>query len=240
MPDKRLPPCAAVSPDLTQTFVDGRFGQALQIVPGRELHLPDYLIQSEKKRPLFDERQGTIEFWVKRQWDERLTTVPRVTFVSNGLLQVWSPWKLPLNEWAHLAVVWRPYKYDPKLTAVHFYVNGLDEGNYRSVKWEGYGDVPPRLFTPAKLLEQFIIQTPPGTSFAIDDLRMSSFPRYADLNVDFGGQQVFNPIRFTPSTEPAALDEHTELLLRFDGNLQGKAAGGKSSIAGQLGPKPKG
>lgn len=228
------------TPDLNEPFVAGKFGKALQIVTGRELHLPDHLIQAGEKRRLFDEKEGTIEFWVKRQWDERLAIVPRVTFVSNGPIQMGSPWKLPLNEWAHLAVVWRPYKHDPKLTAVHFYVNGLDEGNYRSVKWEGYGDVPPRLFTPAKVLEEFLIQSPPGTSFAIDDLRVSSTPRYADLNVDFGGQQVFNPVRFATPTEPAALDEQTELLLRFDDNLHGQTEGGKTPIEGRLGPKPKG
>jgi hypothetical protein len=227
-------------PDLSEVFVDGRFGKALQVAPGRELHIADHLIKEGQTRRLFDEKQGTIEFWIKRQWDERLAVAPRVTFVSNGLLQVWSPWKLPLNEWTHLAVVWRPYKHDPKLTAVHFYVNGLDEGNYRSVKWEGYGDVPPRLFGPGKLLEEFVIQAPPGTSFVIDDLRISSSPRYADLNVDFGGQQVFNPVRFTPSTEPAVLDEPTEVLLRFDGNLQGQADGGRTQIEGRLGAnRPK-
>jgi hypothetical protein len=55
-----------------------------------------------------------------------------VTFLSNGWLKAWCPRPLPLREWAHVAVEWRPLKRDPERIAVHIYVDGLDRRNYRS------------------------------------------------------------------------------------------------------------
>ena len=61
---------------------------------------------------------------VKRLWDDRLTTAPKVTFLTNGLVEAWSPWKLPVGAWAHVAVVWRPLPDDPGQTVVHVFVEG--------------------------------------------------------------------------------------------------------------------
>lgn len=216
--------------------VPGRFGQALTITPTQPFRIADHLAKDGQQVRLFDERQGTIEFWIRRQWDDRLTKLPpRWPQISNGLLQIAIPWKLPLDEWAHVAVVWRPFKHAPERTCIHYYVNGLDEANYRNVKWEGYGDVPPGFAAKGKWLESFVIQAAPGTAYMIDDLRISSTPRYTDLKVDFGGQQTFNPVRFDPPTEPVALDESTEMLLRFDGDLQAQLGRGRGTLTGRLG-----
>ena len=56
------------APDLSEVFVAGRFGKALQIVPGREFRLADHVMKGSEIKRLFNERQGTIEFWIKRQW----------------------------------------------------------------------------------------------------------------------------------------------------------------------------
>jgi hypothetical protein len=216
-------------------FVPGRFGQALLIVPGREFRIADHLEANGKQIKLFDERQGTIEFWIKRLWDDRLVKPLRLPLMSNGLMPMGVPWKLPLEEWAHVAIVWRPFKHDPQQTCIHHYVNGLDEANYRNVQWEGYGDRPPGFLGKGKWLQEFVIQTPPGTAVAIDDLRISSTPRYADLEIEFGGQHAFNPVRFQPPSEPVRDDHETLLMLRFDGNLSASVQNGQSQLEGQLG-----
>ncbi len=215
----------------------GRFGKAALITPIRGLLLPDHAVRDAGgERKLFDMKQGTIEFWIKRLWDDRLSRPPRqVTFLTNGLLPVYSPWKLPLREWAHVAMVWRPYRRDPSVTAVHIYVDGRDEAFYRSTWWEGYSQRPVALPKAAKWLEAFIAKAAPGVSFALDDVRVSSVPRYADLKVEFGGQQTFNPVRFQPPTAPLEFDEHTLLLFRFDGDLRGNSSVVQRGVQGALG-----
>jgi hypothetical protein len=218
---------AAVDPG--QPFVPGRFGHAAWIVPGRELHVPDELMMPDgTRRRLSDSKQGTIEFWVRRTWDERLAAVPRVTFLDNGQQSAWCPWPLPLDEWSHVAVTWRPARPDPEKTWVHIHVDGLDLASYRNVHWAGYGAQPPSFGRPREWLREFVIRAPPGTAFAIDDLRISLSPRYADLHVDFGGQHTVNPVRFTPPDRPAGRDESTLLLLPLDGNLRGESLGGQA------------
>jgi hypothetical protein len=220
-----LPAPASFRPE--EEYTEGRFGKGVLITPGRSLHLPDHRQKDGKVVRLFDTKQGTVEFWVKRLWDERLAPAPKVTFLSNGLIEAWSPWKLPLREWAHVAVVWLPMKKDPQQTLVHIYVNGLDQAYYRSTYWEGYGNRPLSFPKGGKWLEEFISRAPPGAAFVLDELRVSAVPRYADPNVDFGGQQTFNPVTFTPPKEPFQPDADTLLLFRFDGSLK--------SIAGEDG-----
>ncbi len=220
--------------DANKTFVTGRFGQAIQIVPSRELELPDHLTVDGKTVRLFDVRQGTIEFWLKKQWDDRVVAIRPVTFLSNGLIQAWSPWKLPVGQWAHVAVEWRPLKRDPSRQAVHIYVDGHDQQNYRSTWWEGYSQRPQTFRGAKDWLEKFICKTPPNAPFALDELRISDIPRYADLTVELGPQQTFNPVRFEPPKEPFKMDEHTLLLFRFDNTLTGDSARVKNGVAGKL------
>jgi hypothetical protein len=218
---------AAISPtkavDMSRDFVPGRFGQALRLTAGSKLTIPDHVEVDGKTVRLFNLKQGTIEFRVRRWWDERIAPTARVTFLTNGLLQAWNPWKLPVGKWSHLAVVWRPAKRDPTKTIVHIYVDGHDYNNYRSTWWDGYGRKPFFLSDKGKWLEAFIAAAPPGAMFDIDDLRISSVPRYADLDVTFGPQQTVNPTTFTPPNKPLPADENTLLLFRFDGNLTGDA-----------------
>ena len=113
------------------------------IVPGRELHIPDEIIGPDgKARRLSDQRQGTIEFWIKRLTDDRLTPLPRLDVMENGPVQAWCPWKLPLDDWAHVAVVWRPVADLPDITLVNIYVDGRDYASYRSLYWAGYASPP--------------------------------------------------------------------------------------------------
>jgi len=212
------------------TFVAGRFGTGLQIVPGQEFRFADHLKTDGGLDQLFDLRQGTLEFWVKRQWDERLAPVPKVTFLTNGLIDGWSPWKLPLNEWAHVAIVWRPFPRDPQRICVHIYVNGHDQADYRSTWWEGYSRIPYGLPKNGKWLEEFVCRAPPGTAFVIDEIRLSSIPRYADLEIEFGGQQTQNPYRFRSPEEPFAADAETRLLFHLDGDLKSQPLPGSGQI----------
>lgn len=231
-----LPPALPAPP--RDLYVAGRFGKGLVIVPGRTLHLPDHERSDGPARRLFDLRQGTLEFWVKRLWDERLAPVPRVTFLTNGLVEAWSPWKLPLAEWAHVAVVWRPLPRsadgDPEQTVVHVYVNGLDQAYYRSTQWEGYGNRPFALPKGGKWLEEFVGRAPPGTAYVLDEVRLSRVPRYADLAVEFGGQQTFNPVHFTPPTAPFPADAETTLLFRFDDDLKDAAGRTRKPLEGRV------
>ena len=127
---------------------------------------------------------------------------------------------LPLGEWAHVALVWAPYRGDPERTISYVYVNGRDANFYRSFNWAGYSS--PRASSGAKVakgLEEFISKAIPGARFAIDELRISKVARYADLKIEFGPQQTFNPVRFQPPAEPFQADGDTVLLLHFDGDL---------------------
>lgn len=203
-----------------ETFVAGRFDQAVQIVPGQPLRIPDHIEQAGGKTPLFRTDQGTIEFWVKKLWDERTVYRRQVNYVLNGRFTV-NPERLPLGEWTHVALVWAPYKGDPNQTITYLYINGLDEANYRSFNWVGYSSNRASSGPKAvKLLEHFLSQAAPDTAFVIDEFRVSSTPRYADLTVAYGNEQTFNPFRFEPQPSPFQPDSDTLLLLHFDGDLK--------------------
>jgi hypothetical protein len=231
-----LPKASAAASN--ERFVSGKFGQAIHVVPGPELQLPDHITSDGETEKLFDLQQGTIEFWINRRWDERVAAARPVTFLSNGLVEAWSPWKLPVGEWAHVAVEWRPLKRDPSRQAVHIYVNGHDQQSYRSTWWEGYSQHPRTFRRTQKWLQAFICRTQPNQPFALDELRISSRPRYADLNIELGGQQTFNPSRFDPPAKPFAMDEHTLLLYRFDGDLSGFSAKTPVALTGRVRESP--
>lgn len=204
-------------------FVAGRFGQAVPVRAARKLHTPDHVVKETEKDRLFDDQQGTIEFWVRRKYDDRLNPVKPLPLLTNGLVSVLHQPTLPLNEWAHIAVVWHPY--DARGSIQHVYVNGRDAANYRSINWDGYSAPRPSAGPKnAKWLEEFVLQAREGSEFEIDELRVSNVPRYADLAVKFGPQQTFNPIRFQPPEKAFEPDEQTTLLLHFDGNLKSAAA----------------
>jgi PcRGLX-like protein central beta sandwich domain/PcRGLX-like N-terminal RIFT barrel domain len=230
----RAPTLAALRPalslDVEATFVPGRFGQALQIVPGRALRFPDHHIVDGRSVTLCDLEQGTLEFWIRRRWDERLAPVDSVPFLSNGIVKATIPWPLPVDEWAHVALVWRPYPGDASKSLLHIYLDGLDRANYRSFRWEGYR---PGWYTQPRTgasWGEFVSRAAAGAPFALDELRLSCVPRYVDREVRFGGRQTFNPYRFTPPDHPLPADADTLLLFRFDGDLEDAVSG----VVGQL------
>lgn len=207
-------------PDPQQSFLPGRFGSAVQIVPQRALHIPDHLTEASVERPFFNEKQGTIEFWIRQQWDSRLTAVTPLSLLTNGVLNVAYPPKLKLNEWTHVALVWAPYRGDPEKTITYTYIDGRDAAFYRSANWDGYSSARPSSGPKtAKRLMEFVSRAVAGTAFSIDELRISNVARYADLQVEYGPQQTFNPVRFDPPTEPFQPDPQTLLLMHFDDNL---------------------
>ena len=57
-----------------------------------------------------------------------------------------------------------------------------------------------------------------------DELRISTVPRYARLDVAFRREQTFNPAHFRPPSEPFELDEHKAALFHFDGDTTGASA----------------
>jgi hypothetical protein len=234
---KSLPPAPAAEEKedpAENHFVKGRFGKAVVITPGVTLTLPDHEKVDGAVKQFFDTRQGTLEFWVKILWDPRLRPVTNVRFIGNGVIDSPVPWKLPYREWAHVALVWRPLKEDPKQVILHVYVDGLDHAYYRSTHWQGYGNRPLGLPANGKWLEQFVSRAAPGTAFALDELRLSSTPRYADLNVEFGGQQTVNPYRFDSPGGPFRPDKDTRLLFHFDGDLNHDPAKGQPALQGKL------
>ena len=211
-----------ISPDaIAGPFVTGRHGKAALVVPGRKLMLPDHVTAADgTKHKLFDLKQGTLEFFVKKLWDDRVVPARQGVFLNNGLIHGFSPWPLPVGEWVHVAIVWRPFRRDPSQTCVHIYINGLDRANYRSTWWPGYGNRPYSLPKGKPWLEGFMTQTLDGGAFAIDEVRLSSTPRYANLDIEFGNRQTFNPVRFDPPEQPLEADDATTLLYRLDGDLQ--------------------
>lgn len=214
------------SVDPTATYVPGKFGQALLLTPGRELTIPDELTTADgQARRLTHPEQGTLEFWMRRLWDERMTPVNNVLLLNNGQQQVSLPAHVPQDEWTHVAYVWRPVEGLTDRVLLHIYVNGRDHGNYRNLIWAGYSP-PPTWSTTREWLRQFVARPTPGVSFALDDLRISSTPRYADLKLPFGREQAYNPVEFTPPQLPHARDDSTVLYLSFDGELRGSTIGG--------------
>lgn len=202
----------------SEPFTKGRFGQAVQVVTGKPLHIPDHLVAGGEKQPLFDRAQGTLEFWVKKGWDERLAGRKSFALLSNGIYNVHgNSTQLPLDEWCHVAICWAPYRGDAERTLYYTYVDGVDRSNYRSVDWEGYSSARPQASSkPVRWLEELLCQAAPGTTFAIDEVRLSSVARYIDPTLKFGPQQTFNPYRFDPPAAPFAADAQTRLLLHFD------------------------
>ncbi len=207
--------------DREESFPPGRFGHAVQIVPKRALHIPDQVTVAGVETPLFNERQGTIEFWVRKQWDERLTPIKLPSLLTNGVITVPLPHKLKLNEWTHVALVWAPYRGDSERTITYTYIDGRDSAFYRSANWDGYSSARPSSGPKtAKRLMEFVCRAVAGTAFSIDELRISNVARYADLQVEYGPQQTFNPVRFDPPTESFQPDPQTLLLMHFDDNLE--------------------
>lgn len=225
------PHVGPLSENAAGPFVAGRFGQGVLVTPQTVLNLPDHLPGDE---PNFDTRQGTLEFWIKILWDPRLRPAGNVSYLSNGLLHARVPWKLPLAEWAHVALVWRPLKSDPQRVALHIYVNGIDHANYRSTHWEGYSQRPFSLPSDGKWLQEFVSRAPPGTAFVLDEVRLSSQPRYIDPEVVFGGQQTVNPYRFDLPQRPFHPDDTTLLLFHFDGDLRSDPAAGQPALEGRI------
>lgn len=212
-----LPVHDRVQPLPAGPFVPGRFGSGLLVRSGRTLRIPDHVVKDNEPQRLFDVRQGTVEFHVKQLWDERLAGRQVAQFFSNGFVNAWNQRQLPVRQWTHVAFEWRPLKRDPARMAVHVYVDGFDQRNYRSTWWEGYSQKP---LTPPNTdwRREFVSEAKPDAPFVIDEIRVSTIARYADLNVELGGQQVFNPSRFAAPRRAFELDEHTALLLHLDGD----------------------
>jgi hypothetical protein len=202
-----------------EPFVKGRFGRGLLVRSGRTLRIPDHVMIRNETRRLFNARQGTVEFFVKQLWDERLSGKQTAHFVSNGFVNTWNQRQLPVRRWTHVAFEWRPLKRDASRMALHVYVDGLDRRNYRSTWWEGYSQKPLTLPQSSNWRREFVCEAQPNAPYVIDEIRVSTTPRYTDVNVELGGQQVFNPSRFDPPDKPFELDEHTALLLHLDGDV---------------------
>ena len=104
---------------------------------------------------------------------------------------------------------------------VHGQIDGRDVAFYRSANWDGYGSARASSGPKTgKRLMEFVCRAVTGTAFAIDELRISSVARYADLKVEYGPQQTFNPVRFNPPTAPFQADPQTLLLMHFDDDLK--------------------
>jgi len=224
--------------DLARRFVSGRFGQAVPVTEKRDLVLPDHVVSGGTLRRLFTSKRGSIEFWIRKLWDDRLAGSPRVTFVDNGLVSAWNAWRLPVNEWAHVAVEWRPLKQDPTRQAVHVYVNGHDRKSYRSIWWDGYGQREFRFPSDGKWLKRFLCRAPRGAPFLIDELRVSDVPRYTDESIALGHRQLVNPRRFRPPSARFEPDSHTLLLMRLDGNLEVTWPVSKPILSGRFEARP--
>jgi len=238
-------------------FVEGRFGRGLLIAGGSTLQFPHTIEVEGRSIRLFDASKGVIDFWVKRLWDDRLMRARPTRFFTNGFIEV--SWRntlraflsapanthstrrngsarLPLREWTHVAVEWRPYKRRPDYTALHLYVNGVDYATYRSIWWPGYGDGPRPEGKRRRLLESFLSVAPPGQPFVLDELRISTVARYADLTVELGPQQTFNPARFDPSESPYVPDDRTTVLFHFEGDLESAIPVGGVKVKAALNP----
>ncbi|MCE9608563.1 MAG: hypothetical protein K8U03_27065 [Planctomycetia bacterium] len=232
MPAKLLEARRKPALEVDEAFTTGRFGKGLYVAGKNEFEIPDEITTADgSQRRLSDQRQGSIDFWVRRLVDERLQQVPVTTILYAGSIYVTMPKHVPLDEWAHVAIDWFPLADDPEQVIVAVYVNGVDHGNYRSIYWAGYGDRPQSFTTKQPWLKKFVIKAPPGAAFAIDDLRISSQPRYIDVKVPFGRTQTFNPNRFMVPTSPAEFDATTVLLAPFDGKLECRTKEGALPIA---------
>jgi len=222
------------------TFAPGRFGKALYVAGGSAFEIPDEVTAADgTKQRISDPRRGSIEFWVRRLNDERIQQVPRTTILNLGTIQIAMPQHVPLDEWSHVAVDWYPTLEEPDQIIASVYVDGVDHGNYRSIYWSGYGDRTPN-FTPqtGKWLGKFKITAPPGTAYVLDDVRLSSTPRYVDVTTPFGRAQTFNPKSFSPPTKPAEQDATTLWLAPLDGKLEATTKTGALEITTKAKPHP--
>lgn len=216
--------------DESQAFASGKFGRGLVVAPGRELHIPDEITTADgTTRRLSDEKQGTLEFWIRRLWDDRVAAGPRILeALTNGPVFAACPTpNLKFDDWTHVAIVWRPMPDGSEGSLVHAYFDGADYAFYRSLYWEGYSSKPTVIKGAQAWLKEFVAKAPPGAAFVLDDVRLSNVPRYVNLRIDFGRQQTFNPDAFTPPSAPAEFDRATVLLLPLDDDLRGTTVGRK-------------
>ena len=153
-----------------------------------------------------DRKQGAIEFWIRRFWDERVAPIEPFSLLTGSGANIFfrnAPVTLPLGEWVHVAPVWRPAKQHPNQILSHWYVNGIDHSFYRNLWWEGYGvygaaNAAGHMSSTPEVVEEFIVRAGKGAAFAIDELRISSVPRYADLDIELGHRFPNNTFRFNP------------------------------------------
>ena len=212
--------------------VAGRFGKAIYVSAGTEFRIPDEHTSADGKRTrLSDQKQGCLEFWIRRFGDERAEYLPGQMVMQAGSIFASLPKHVPLAEWTHVAVDWYPQLGRPEQSLVSVYVNGVDHGNYRSIYWDGYGDRVGSFSDKRPWLGAFHIVAPPNAPFALDDVRLSNAPRYTDPTTKFGRAQTFNPKSFPVPTKPAELDGTTVLLAPLDGLLGG-------DVQTKLGPLP--
>jgi len=198
-------------------FLAGRFGSTVQVASKRALHISQRVVIGGVGTPLFNEQQGTIEFWVLKQRDQRLTPIKLPSLCKNRVLTIALPNNLKLDDWPQIALIWGPHRGDAERTITDTYIDGRNSAFYRSENWDGCSiDCLSSGPKTAKRLMKFVSRAVAVTAFAVDEVRVSSIARYADWNVIFGPQQTFNPVRFNPSTESFQPDPQTLWLMHFD------------------------
>jgi hypothetical protein len=248
-PEVKLPdvaPLRAVDPKAA--FVEGIDGDRPEDraahLAGGVLKIPTRAEAAGKDVPLFPEvgKEGTVEFWYCPLWDpnwkERvyfdvdILNVGSVRiryigheqgdyldFVSHGPRNVgWARQNVRFEpgRWYHIAVSWFPWdKADDKMLVLA-YVDGRPIGHVRSggyvLSTGGWAPNP-----KVKVAPEVVIGMK-GEPALVDELRVSDIARYREMKQVVSYE--FDTLPIAPSRKTLAADEHTLLLMRFDGDLR--------------------
>lgn len=223
-------------PDSEQRYAPGVFGQAANLAAGRQLRL-------SAGADLLPTKEGTVEFWYRPGWNalwqpKDYFEIPFVTAEGFRLFYAGhlngdtvyfkgSPHmgftrfeaKFRPGPWRHIAICWRPFEEAKGRTLVVIYVDGQTLGIVRT------DEVAPKSLAPAAAFfggPSLLLGAPGREHGALfDEFRVSNIARY--LRIEQLNSYQFNSEGFLPPRAPLEADEHTRVLLRFDGNAEGEA-----------------
>lgn len=243
-------------PDTAQQFVKGvdpqrSDDQALQLTAGAKLVLPTRTGTGNEK-VLFPDRQGTIEFWYQPLWDSRWqptasydvniinaakfrficyghpTAGPSLDVKVDGPLNMgWAHkgWRPQVGRWYHFAITWFPWDKANDKTLVLLFIDGKPhDSNVRSGDYVlSTGGWAPR--PNARIAAQMKFAGDVSDAI-IDELRISAVPRY--VNFKQLTSYEYEPQPFSPTRGRLESDEHTLLLMHFDGSLDARWGAGET------------
>jgi len=235
--------------------------RALQLAAGRELVLPTHVTVDGEDVPVFPGAgmEGTVEFWYCPLWDPRwiekeyfdmyMVEARSFRFSYYGhadgdkvSADAWGPlnrgWMqrnitFEPGRWYHFAISWYPWDKAANKILLLSFVDGVPQGHVRSGNYVadtgGWKPQPGMTLAPELRLGSMGKFSGPAL---FDEIRVSDIARYKEMKTI--ADYEFKPLPITPSRKRFAVDEHTLMLLHFDGDTTALSARSPEGVAGAV------